>query len=220
MNRRELVHCIGLSAASAFVCATAGSSPALAALQCNDNLPTPIAPLGSRTCSSGIQSKMIEVAALKRQLQSNWCWAACISMIFGYYGHPLSQKRIVTEAYGHPENMPANPSTILGMLNRDWTDDNGESFMSVASAGSTAPPLAAQDLANDMPLIIGSQGHAMVLTALTYSAFYVSTPYGPQLGMVNVDSATVRDPWPGRGRRDLAAQEWYSITFATQIRIL
>jgi hypothetical protein len=74
-------------------------------------------------------------ADYKAQYQSEWCWAACISMLFGYYGHPVSQQRIVTEAYGAPYNMPAASGfTIAGALNRSWIDDDGQSFQSSLEA--------------------------------------------------------------------------------------
>lgn len=38
--------------------------------------------------------KNLEVG-LQAQEQSNWCWAACYSMVFAYYGHPKEQCRIV-----------------------------------------------------------------------------------------------------------------------------
>jgi hypothetical protein len=70
---------------------------------------------------------------------------------------------------------------------------------------------AAQDLAADMPLIIGTMGHAMVLSRLDYLV--------DQYGRGEVKWATVRDPWPGRGRRVLSPQEWYNISFAARIRV-
>ena len=52
---------------------------------------------------------------------------------------------------------------------------------------------AAQDLAENHPLIIGTGGHAVVLTAVTYVQ--------DEWGHSDVTSAIVRDPWPGRGRQ-------------------
>ncbi len=52
----------------------------------------------------------------------------------------------------------------------------------------------------------------MVLTALEYDR----TPEGR--GMV--ESAVVRDPWPGNGsRRPLSAQEWYGTTLLMQVEV-
>ena len=173
-----------------------------------------------RVCESGIPSTFVDIPAqTSQQFQSEWCWAASISMVFKYYGHPVSQDRIVTQAYGGPANMPAQPWTMLSMLNRTWIDDNGHTFTSVSSPGSTNAVAAANDLAADMPLLVGTQGHAVVLTSLQYAAFYLATTSGPQLGPVNITNAIVRDPWPGRGRRSLSPLEWATISFAVQIRI-
>jgi len=140
-------------------------------------------------------------------------------MVFGYYGHPVAQARIVQDAFGTIVNMPGQPWDILRALNRPWVDDDGQKFVVHSGNGSTNPPEAAQDLADNRPLIIGTLGHAVVLTGLEYAAFYQQTPWGPTLGPTQVTNALVRDPWPGRGRRTLSAQEWYSISFAARIAV-
>jgi hypothetical protein len=173
-----------------------------------------------KVCESGIPSHFIHIAALKNPMfQSQWCWAACIAMVFEYYGHPVRQERLVSEAYGGLVNMPAQPWTMLAMLNRAWIDDNGKKFTCSSTSGSSNPLAAANDLAEDRPLIIGALGHAVVLTGLEYVAFYQRTPWGLQLGPVNIINATVRDPLPGKGLRRLSGMEWANITFAVQIRI-
>jgi Papain-like cysteine protease AvrRpt2 len=146
-------------------------------------------------------------ADYQAQFQSEWCWAACISMLFGYYGHPVSQQRIVTEAYGAPYNMPAGSGfTIAGALNRSWTDDDGQSFQSYleaafdvqAGVAAINSVMIIQALADGDPLIVGARGHATVVTAVSY----VPTPAGPHIVQVGVF-----DPWPGRGPRNLTVDE-------------
>ena len=34
-----------------------------------------------------------------RQLNSQWCWAACIKMVLNYYGVSITQKQIVARTY-------------------------------------------------------------------------------------------------------------------------
>ncbi len=173
-----------------------------------------------RVCESGIPSHFIHIAATKNPMfQSQWCWAACIAMVFEYYGHPVKQERIVSEAYGGLVNMPAQPWTMLALLNRAWIDDNGNKFISGSTPGSSNTVAAANDLAEDRPLIIGTLGHAVVLTSLEYVAFYQRTPWALQLGPANIINATVRDPMPGKGLRRLSGMEWANIAFAVQIRI-
>ena len=70
---------------------------------------------------------------------------------------------------------------------------------------------AARELADDNPLIVGATGHAMVLTAMTYARDVAGN--GQPL------SLTVRDPWPGRGRRQLSPQEWAGTSFLAKVII-
>ena len=173
----------------------------------------PFVPPGIQQCEAGIDSSVahITAAAVGGQHLSQWCWAACIEMVFSYYGHPVRQERIVNETWGAIVNLPGHPSQILANLNRAWTDEQGSYFSVTGDAYSANAITAAQDLAQDMPLIIGTMGHAMVLTSLVYVR--------DNFGRGEVTTAIVRDPWPGRGRRILTPQEWYSINFAARIRV-
>jgi papain like cysteine protease AvrRpt2 len=166
-----------------------------------------------QVCTAGLLSP---VAALFAQYQraSEWCWAASISMIFRYFGHEVDQSRIVKQTWGEITNQPGSVDQILSDLSRSWTDDDGNSFAASCDAYDANPVTAAQDLANDMPLLVCSLGHAMVLTGLTY----VSDPTSP-IG-ATVTAAIVRDPWPGNGgRRVLSPQEWYNISLLARVRI-
>jgi hypothetical protein len=142
-----------------------------------------------------------------QQAMSEWCWAASISMLFSFYQHPVSQPRIVEDAYGGIANLPAmQGATIASKLNKTWTDDNGVVFHAQLTGAydATAGILALSDqmivreLDQNHPLIIGARTHAMVLTAVQY---YV-TPYGPSIA-----GAGVFDPWPGIGTRALQPDE-------------
>ena len=57
-----------------------------------------------------------------------WCWAASLSMLFGYYGHPLNQATIVTHYFGGPIAVSGPPWVMRDALNRTWTDDLGRTF--------------------------------------------------------------------------------------------
>ena len=108
-------------------------------------------------------------------------------------------------------NLPGQPAQILADLNRPWADENGNAFLVAGDVLTANPMTAAQDLARDMPLIIGTLGHAMVLTSLEYAR--------DPVGNGSVTAAVVRDPWPGRGRRILSAQEWFNTNFLVRIRV-
>ena len=91
------------------------------------------------------------------QQASEWCWAACIQMVLSYWGHPVSQQEIVRQTWGVIANIPAQPVQIISDLNRQWKDSSGRAFTSEADAFSATGATAAQDLAGNMPLIIGSK---------------------------------------------------------------
>lgn len=168
---------------------------------------------GLQQCEAGIDSGIAHVSAASvgGQHMAQWCWAACIEMVFEYYGYRVPQARIVAETWGGIVNLPGDPRQILANLNRSWVDENGRSFRASGDAFSANPVTASQDLAANQPLIIGTLGHAMVLTSLVY----VRNP----MGGGEVKAAIVRDPWPGRGRRTLAPQEWYATSFLARVRV-
>lgn len=166
---------------------------------------------GIQECEAGIDSSIARVRVSRQQYLSQWCWAACIEMVFRYYGFRVSQARIVQETWGSIVNLPGYPDQILANLNRPWVDARGRRFGATGDVFSANPMTAARDLAQDMPLIIGTTGHAMVLTSLIYQR--------DAFGNGNVTAAIVRDPWPGRGRRVLSGQEWYGTDFLARIRV-
>ena len=146
-------------------------------------------------------------ARYEPQYQNEWCWAASISMLFGYYNHPVSQERIVAEAYGGVVNMPAVSGFVIAQaLNRHWTDDNGQDFDSTLTAVFDAQSGVAainnneivQTISNGDPMLVGAAGHCTVATAVRY----VPTMYGAQILGVGVF-----DLWPGRGARGLMPAE-------------
>jgi len=179
-----------------------------AALQCGGPMP----PYGIQSCVAGIPEDRMNMVFAYQQA-SEWCWAASIQMVFAYWGHVLSQQEIVRQTWGVLTNMPAQPGQLVADLNRRWIGSSGEAFTSAADVFSANGATAAQDLAGEMPLIIGSLGHAMVLTAVSYDR-------APN-GAGSVTGALVRDPWPGRGgRRPLTAAEAGGTMLLARIRVL
>lgn len=190
------------------------SSAARAKSRCVDVAP------GVQGCSVGIDSRVAFQFA-SAQEASQWCWAACISMIFGYAGHPVAQPRIVARAFGTLANLPGEPWRIMAALNIPWVDDRGTAFQPHASVADLAE--ASHQLAADRPLIVGTQGHAMVLTAMDYRVRLD--------GAWVIDRLTVRDPFPYgratgvprppglglRGRRVLRADEAQAISFLAAV---
>jgi hypothetical protein len=194
-------------------CCIGGSGPASADVKCGNYQSTDYGM--AQICDAGIPSQNLDVTAQREpnvQLQSNWCWAAAISGVFAYYGHPVSQARIVREAYGGIANMKGTPRAIMGSLNRDWVDDANRPFSVTAEGYSGNWITAAQDLAQNHPLIVGSLGHAMILTAAEYQRF--------ENGEGRIQGVIVRDPWPNSPRRRaLTTQEAYGVQMLIRIRV-
>lgn len=131
----------------------------------------------------------------QRQQQNQWCWAACVSMICNWHGHPISQNSIVSRVYGGLANLPGDDRVLTSTLNNTWIDDNGASFRISAQTFSLALGTAnvsnanvVDDLRNDYPLLVGARSHATVLTRVDY----VMANGTPQ-----ILQAHVVDPWPG-----------------------
>ena len=142
------------------VIGVAGSVFSLKALAFAEESCVSLTPYVSR-CTAGILSEDFDDVAAFQQ-QSEWCWAASIEMVFGYYKHRISQKRIVKETWGSVVNMPGQPAQILANLNRNWKDDDGKSFSSSGDILTANAYTAVIDLKADRPLIIGALGHATV----------------------------------------------------------
>lgn len=166
----------------------------------------PVYPNG-QNCTSEVEfSKFAESFAA--QEQSQWCWAAVISMIFDYHGHPVAQGRIVETLYGRRINLPSgNGYNMASRLNSDWVDDNGKRFSarltaaydSMAGVHRMTNAMIVRELDQGRPFVIGTNGHAVVATQVTY----VRGPWPQPV----ITSIGVFDPWPGRGSRSLTQAE-------------
>lgn len=180
--------------------------PAYARVNCSSLLPF----VPTLRCVAELNSPFPDVTiAFTAEHRYRWCWAACIEMVFRYQQHPVSRQRIVAETWGHIGDMPRQAARILADIDRPWQDDKGVGF-SVSSTDAMTPDVAMQSLALDRPLIVGTPGHVMVMTALTY------LQHGD--GPVEAQTETVQDPWPGRGKRMLSTEEWQHRDFLVELR--
>jgi len=153
--------------------------------------------------------------------ETNGCWAACISSIFEWYGREVSQDRIVEKVFGGDLDNPANGQQIFNAINGYWTDAYDEDFYAEATplvdleysfGNPEAAAIMSMELLGEHPLIIGTRGHAMVVTALSW----LQDVYGRQ----QIVDLVVRDPWPNDpGRRSLSAEEFYGTNLLMQVRV-
>lgn len=170
------------------------------------------------TSTSSAQAVRTASVALRRpvfaaQQASQWCWAASVSNLFAYYGHDVSQARIVAEVYGTVANMRSGDySNLSRLLNRSWQAESGERFSSrlvaaldIANGVSAINNDAIRDaLDDDRPLVIGTTNHAMLVTGMRY------TERGGHVAQVV--SVDLFDPWPGAGHRQARPEEVTPVT--------
>ena len=146
------------------------------------------------------------------QKNSNWCWAACIQMIFNYYGLEVTQEDIVKRSFRLEEatdlpNVIGDPDAINASLN-DWNlDESGKPYHveSVLRWGPPSPKYLIDELTAKRPVMIGyrsghNSGHAVVITA----ASYTPSPNGPI-----IQTLVVRDPMPENSFRGSAGRIEY-----------
>ena len=204
MNRRQLLGSVASGTAGLLI------TPALKAdITCYPPV-TNAYGYSVQNCDVGIPSHLMHYVAAMQE-QDQWCWAACIQMMFRVYGYDLPQHQLVQQTWGSIVNMPAYPEQIMAALNRGYVDTRGRPFWAYGDAFTVSIATAIQDLANRSPLIVGALGHATVLTALNYTQ--------SNAGELQVNSAIVRDPWPtSPSRRELTPEEWYGISFAARVR--
>lgn|SRR5579871_740491 len=171
-------------------------------------------------CRAQISFPSVALAATLQDCPE-WCWAASISMVFKFFGHPIAQERIVIETYGQLACWPAFQYQIVSAnLNRCWRDDNGKIFRSTltaaydAAAGVNAINNAViiNELVSQRPLLYGNTHHAMVIVG----ANYAPGPAGPAIGEVDV-----MDPWPYNPRlHPLSQPEMFPVQVGGQMAYL
>ena len=169
-----------------------------------EQCPAPGFPVG--TCSAMLDpQRFSQLAVPSLQMQSQWCWAACIQMICRWHGLPLSQASIVNRVFGGLVNMPGDDYVLTNALNSAWVADDGRNFTIRASVFSPALGVSnvsnqqvVDDLKNDRPLINGSRTHATVVARVDY---FPSSTGQPQISQVHVI-----DPFPGAAAPPLFAR--------------
>jgi hypothetical protein len=199
--------------------AAAAASPALGVQLC------PAPGLMPKSCSAMIDLQRYTAQSTHAmQLNSEWCWAACVSMICKFHGFDLSQPRIVQQMHGSLINKPGDDKLLTEALNRAWEDDDGQPIRTSAMVFS--PILdkfdvdnrrVLDDLKNDFPLICGARKHATVVAR----ADYYDGPDGRPL----VFQVHVIDPYPGAAKPPLYARllehdETVPVTIGGELRYL
>ncbi|MDH5398485.1 MAG: hypothetical protein OEX02_10080 [Cyclobacteriaceae bacterium] len=144
------------------------------------------------------------------QIQSNWCWAACVQMTLNYHGLYVTQMDVVTRIFGSPYvNRPAGQRELLTALSGWAPDTRGRISAIHADASFTTPQQMVRGLSQKWPLIVGLSnpsggvGHAYVMTGIYYSLDVYGNPVP--------DKVVLRDPWPtSPSRQEMSWNEFAS----------
>src|SRR5579872_6856529 len=109
------------------------------------------------------------------QHQSQWCWAAAIQMILGWFGAPVSQEQIVERIKGAPFDEPGCPGEIVASLDGFVAMVGGRLIRVYSRAILGRPKVEAiiRQLAKNIPLLTTfisgpSIRHAVVITEVIY----------------------------------------------------
>lgn len=148
----------------------------------------------------GIETAKVD-SAFSFQERSQWCWAACISMLLAHNDLHVEQAEIVRRSYGRDAlgqlpDWPGSFDLITRNLNYRGRDGKGTDYEIRArvAPGAPMPALLLAELSSGSPVLVGyntgSGGHAVLITA----ASYVDTPMGPQILQL-----VSRDPYPYPG---------------------
>jgi len=171
-----------------------------------------------RQCSVGLRVGRFTA----RQECDQWCWAACAQAAFDLAGYAIDQEHIVERVFGSHWNCRPNIGPgIAAAIEGEWEDNHGEYFYATTRTltdlqfGVIDPfalQHAAEFLANDVPLIVGSLGHATLMTAITWLE--------DNFGQYRLQEIIVRDPWPTRpNRRRLTGREFYGTTYVAAVLV-
>ena len=200
------------------------ATAALAQIGCmSPNPPNPVPASNVKTAS--VNMTQLYQSIMQQQCEA-WCWAASISMIFHFYGHPLMQAEIVAATFGAVICVPSgNTTNIAADLSRTYIDDQGVLFNSSLTAAydffwginTFDNQLIVNTLNSNNPLLYCNTHHAMVV----YSVDYI-----PTAGEPNIVAVNVVDPWPfSQPTHPLSAAEMVpanlggEMTFLASVRV-
>jgi len=161
---------------------------------------------GVQRCSSGLEATQVERIQITQE-KDKWCWAASIAMVFAHHGLSVTQGELVLRQFGSLVDRAISGSTITRLLAAGgWRDRGGRGFLSTATVSDKTSgrfqlgdQTVVSELAQDRPLILGSDGHAVVLVRVEYERAGKHA--------LRITGGTVIDPMPGRGVRALMAPE-------------
>jgi hypothetical protein len=157
----------------------------------------------NKICSAKCNNELYNIF----QKKTNWCWAASMEMIFDYWGHDISQEKIVKEVYGNEQDITINVQDMEKISYIPWQEGQSKIKMQLNKIYEIADVI--KNLENDGPVIICTNKHAVVLKELQY--------YADSGKQIRINGAVINDP--ARGEIQLNRKGWNEIIFAYSIYI-
>jgi hypothetical protein len=154
---------------------------------------------GGYVCGAGLDTRLMDFGYQAQQTQVG-CWADSLAMIIAYSGGNISATDIIASIFpGNPPDtlsadqvLPYLSHTYTSSADHSVTTTTGSLLISSPIAGGRGPMRTiANQLTNEMPLLVFTSHNAMVLTSLYYYADLLGHPLRPY-------AAIVRDPFPGQ----------------------
>lgn len=163
-------------------------------------------PAGVQRCRAGLAAEQV-LRIQQTQVRPGWCWAAVAAIVFAHHDAAVSQEQIVQRHFGGLIDRRITGTALTSLLNKVWIDASGNPFASStrvddASTGQFEIPtvdMVVADLANNHPMILGVDGHLVVLVEVQYER--------AATGALRVIGGTVIDPEEGQGVRRLRVAE-------------
>jgi ABC-type bacteriocin/lantibiotic exporter with double-glycine peptidase domain len=166
---------------------------------------TPAEANGAQRCRAHLPAAVMQ-SIQKTQEKSQWCWAAAIAMILSRHGVTVSQEEVVRRQFGDALDMAASGEAITRLLSSSWRGAGGQEVYARTAVGDREAKRAqltnarlVEELAQQRPLLFGTEGHAMVLVGVEYER--------TAQGAVRITGGMVIDPAPGQGLRRLGRDE-------------
>jgi len=162
--------------------------------------------LGASLCRAYIDSMNASQETDNASHDPRAIWVACVAVVFAIYGHIVPQSRILSEAYGSLDKIPADPGFEVALpLARTWRDEDGIDFRAsfepvfddIAARGAFDPKSLFGAIADGDPLILIGNEHPVVLLGLAYTADRPD----------RLVAGYALDPKPAVGRRSLERDE-------------
>lgn len=163
-------------------------------------------PAGVQRRRAGLAPQQI-LRIQQTQERPGWCWAAVAAIVFAHHDAAVSQQQIVQRHFGGLIDRRITGSALTNLLNKVWIDASGNPFASSTRVDDAytgqfeipAVDMVVADLASNHPMVLGVDGHLVVLVEVQYER--------ASAGALRVIGGTVIDPEEGRGVRRLRVAE-------------